>query len=157
MSVTIDRTSQEAVFKIKNLDKLTSAGVEHASYTSGQGLVKATSSAILKKPKGGKVYVSRNRAGSRRRHRASAEGETHANFSGRARRSLDFTVSPGKLEFGYGVRKHNAPDYTEFLEFGTKNMGPRPSLQNGIKDQERNIENNIYREVGKRLGDKVIS
>ena len=155
MSVTIDAASRKAVFKIKNLGKLTKAGLEHAAYTSGQGLVKATSKEILRKPKGGRVYVSRNRAGARRVHKASAAGETHANFSGRARRSLDFTASANKLEFGYGVTKHDAPDYTEFLEFGTKNMQPRPSLQNGIESQERNIENNIAREVGKRLGDKV--
>jgi len=49
------------------------------------------------------------------------------------------------------VVKNDAPDYGEFVEFGTKNMEPRPSLQNGIKTERRNFQNNFEREIGKRL------
>lgn len=151
MSIKLDTGSRKAVAKIRNLKKLTKRGIEFAAYTSGRGLVKATSDEILAKPKGGRTYVSRTRSGSKRRHVASAPGETHANFSGMLRKSLDFKVSHIQLEFGYGVRRGDAPDYA-FIEFGTVNMGPRPSIQNGIKSQERNIEKNFEREIGKRIG-----
>ncbi len=156
MGVTIDRNSRKAVAKIRGLNKLTKAGVEHGAWTSAQGLRKATSKEILRKPKGGRVYTSRTRSGARRRHKASAPGETHANFSGRLRRSLDFKVNSREIEFGYGVTKGNAPEYAAWVEFGTKNMKPRPSLQNGIRGERRNFQNNFEREIGKRLGDKVI-
>lgn len=155
MGIRIDSNSRKTVLLIKGLKKLTVAGIEHAAYVSGRGLVKATSEEILRKPKGGRVYVSRTRAGSRRRHTASAPGETHANFSGKLRRSLDFKSNSFQIEFGYGVTKNNAPDYAEFVESGTSKMGPRPSIENGIKSQRRNIQNNMEREIGKRLGDKL--
>lgn len=150
MSIKIDARSRKAVLKIKNLEKLTRSGVEFAAYTSGKGLVKATSAEILKKPKGGVVYV-RKVGGRRRKHTASAPGETHANMSGKLRRSLDFKVNPSQLEFGYGVQKNDAPDYAGFVEVGTKRMTARPSLQNGIKSERRNFQNNFEREIGKRL------
>lgn len=149
--IKIDASSKKAVLRLKNLDKLTRSGVEFAAYTSGKQLVRATSQEILKKPKGGKTYIRRTRSGARRRHVASAPGETHANMTGTLRRSLSFKVNPTKLDFGYGVDKGNAPDYAEFVEFGTSKMKARPSLQNGIKSQRRNFQTNFDREIGKRL------
>lgn len=157
MSIKLDREGKRAVAKIRGLKKLTKEGIEHAGYTSGRGLVKATSDAILVKPKGGKVYVSRTRSGARRRHVSSAPGETHANFSGALRRSLSFKVRTKELEFGYGVQNNNAPDYADFVEDGTPGgqMLPRPSLENGIKSQRRNMQNNFEREIGKRTGARL--
>jgi hypothetical protein len=126
MGIKIDTNSRKAVFKIRHLADLTKAGIEHAAWTSARGLRTATGKEILRKPKGGRVYTSRTRSGARRKHTASAPGETHANFSGTLRRSLDF------------------------------NMKPRPSLQNGIRSERRNFQSNFEREIGKRLGDKVI-
>lgn len=151
MSLTIDRQSRKAVLKIQRLKELTRSGVEHAAFTSGRGLVKATSAEIIRKPKGGRTYIRKDRAGRRRRHIASAPGETHANMSGKLRRSLGFKVSPNQLEFGYGVQTGDAPEYAEWVEFGTSRMKARPSLQNGIKSQRRNFQNNFEREIGKRL------
>ena len=156
MGIEIDAASKSAVLKIKNLDKLTKAGVQFASYTSANGLVKATSAEILRKPKGGKTYIRRDKAGRRRRHVASAAGETHANMTGRLRRSLSFKVNPTQIEFGYGVTKNDAPKYAAFVENGTSKMGARPSLLNGIKSQRRNFQNNYEREIGKRLGTKLV-
>ena len=155
MNVKIDTKSRKAVFKIHHLQELTKAGVEHAAFITARGLRTATGKEILRRPKGGRVYVSRTRSGARRRHVASAPGETHANFSGALRRSLGFKVSSKHIEFGYGVDKGNAPEYAEFVEFGTKNMAARPSLQNGIKSQRRNFQANFDREIGKRLGIKL--
>jgi HK97 gp10 family phage protein len=148
MSLKIDPDSRRAVMKIKGLKRLTKEGVELAAWKSARGLRKATSDEILKKPKGGRVYVTRNAAGRRRRHRASAPGETHANFSGKLRRSSDFKVNSREIEFGY---MDNPPDYAEHVEFGTKRMKPRPSLRNGIKGQRRNFQNNFEREINKKL------
>ncbi len=39
------------------------------------------------------------------------------------------------MVFGYGVSvtgKNKAPRYDEYVEFGTRKMGPRPSLENAI-------------------------
>jgi hypothetical protein len=145
------------VTRLNNLDKLTKAGVEHGAWTSARGLRSATSAEILRRPKGGRTYIRRTRSGGRRRHVASAPGETHANMTGTLRRSLDFKVSTTEIEFGYGVTKNNAPEYAEAVEFGRRDgsMAARPSLQNGIKGERRNFQNNFEREVGKRLGDKV--
>ena len=151
MSITIDTNSRRAVLRLKNLAKLTKSGVEHAAYVSGKGLVRATSAEILKKPKGGRTYIVRTPGGRKRKHRASAPGETHANLTGKLRRSLGFKVNPSQLEFGYGVNKNDAPEYGKFLEFGTSRMKPRPSLQNGIRSERRNFQNNFDREIGRRL------
>lgn len=147
---------RQAIFRIKNLNRLTKAGIEHGSYVSGRGLVSSTSKAILARNKTGRIYRLRTAKGRRRTHRASAPGETHANLSGRLRRSLSFKVSPSTLEFGYGVTKQAAPEYAEWVEFGTGRMKPRPSLQNGIKAETRNMVRNYRNEVGKRIGLQVM-
>jgi hypothetical protein len=146
-SITIDLRDQNTIVKINNLGKLMKAGVEFASWTSARGLQSATSREILRKPKGGRTYIRRDRLGRRRRHVASAPGETHANMTGRLRRSLSFRVNGLELEFGYGVTKGDAPEYAAAIEFGSKRIKSRPSLRNGIKSQRRNIANNIEREI----------
>ena len=155
MSITIDSNSRKVILRAKNLKKITREGIEHAAYISGRGLVKTTSAEILKKPKGGKVYVRRTASGRKRRHVASAPGETHANMTGTLRRSLSFRVGRNTLEFGYGVQKNDMPEYGEFVEFGTSKMKARPSLQNGMKKEQRNMVKNLSREIGKRTGARV--
>ena len=135
--------------------KLTKRGVEFAAYTSGIGLVKATSANILDKPKGGRTYIRRTASGRTRRHVASAAGESHANMTGKLRRSLGFRVNTRQMEFGYGVTKGDAPDYAGFVNDGTSKMDARPSLEIGIKGERRNMMNNFEREIGKRLGVRI--
>lgn len=151
MTIKLDRNSTKAVARIKGMRKLTRSGVEFAAYTSGRGLVRTTSKEILKKPKGGRTYIRRDKAGRRRRHVASAPGETHANLTGKLRRSLGFRVDPRQLEFGYGVENGDAPEYAGPIEFGRRGAAARPSLRNGIKAERRNFQNNFEREIGKRL------
>lgn len=152
--IKLDPQSRTAIVQIQNLSQLTKEGIEYASYTSAKGLQRSVNAAILQKPKGGRTYIRRDKIG-RRRHVASAPGETHANMTGRLRRSLGFKVDPQQIEFGYGVNKNDAPEYAEFVELGTRKMKPRPSLLNGIKAERRNFQNNYEREIGKRLGDAV--
>lgn len=146
-SVKIDRLSRETVLKINTMGQLTKRQVEFAAWTSARGLKSATSQEILRKPKGGRTYIRRDRLGRRRRHIASAPGETHANMTGRLRRSLSFRVNSSEIEFGYGVTDGSAPDYAEHVEFGTKRMEARPSLRNGINGERRNMMNNLEREI----------
>lgn len=155
-SVRLDPSSQKAVWRIRNLRKLTKAGIEYAAWQSAKQLQKATSDEIIRKPKRGRTYIIRGPSGRRRRHVASAPGETHANLTGKLRRSLGFTVSSTEIEFGYGVFREPAPEYARFVEFGTRRMLARPSLLNGIRDQRRNFQTNFDRQIGKRLGDRVL-
>jgi len=151
MSIEMDRASRKVVDRINHLNKLTRSGVEFAAYMTAKGLVKTTSAEILRKPKGGRVYIRRDRIGRQRRHIASAPGETHANMTGKLRRSLSFKVGSNQLEFGYGVFKNDAPYYAQSVEFGKHRTAARPSLRNGIKAERRNFQNNFEREIGKRL------
>lgn len=116
-------------------------------------LKKRANHEILHGKKTGRVYwyygtwASRRIRGSRRRrHQASAAGETHANLTGRLRRSLSWRVNGWeRAEFGYGVstdKGDRAPRYAPWVEFGTKHAGfgqkmaPRPTLKNAILKEE---------------------
>lgn len=135
-----DLRNDKVYAKIENLGNLTRQSIRQGFFMLGKDLKAVANKNILHKPKGGKVYVSRNRAGSRRRHRASKAFESHANFSGELRRSLGWKVSGSQsMEFGYGVVKP-APDYAQWVEEGTRNMAPRPSLVIAIKATNRNAE-----------------
>ena len=103
-----------------------------------QALQRRANREILHGKKSGRVYRVRVN-GRVRNHRASAPGETHANLSGRLRRSLSWKVHGWqRAEFGYGVASNAsnvAPVYAPFVEFGTSRMAARPSLQNTVVDQ----------------------
>lgn len=145
--VKINRLDRDTVVMINTMGRLTKRQVELAAWKSARGLRSATSQEILRKPKGGRTYIRRDRLGRRRRHVASSPGETHSNMTGRLRRSLSFRVNSSEIEFGYGVTDGSAPEYAGWVEFGTKRMKPRPSLQNGINGERRNMMNNIEREI----------
>ena len=67
------------------------------------------------------------------------------------RRSLSWRVVGDILEFGYGAKNDNAPKYAKFLEFGTRNMEPRPTLDNAITATQRNAETAFTRFIVKEL------
>lgn len=138
-------TSKRVIEKLIGLDNLTKQGIRQGMFDSGHGLIKNASDEILRKPKSGRVYYFTNKkTGRRRRHVASAPGETHANLTGAARRSLSFKIQGvTSFEFGYGVSggTHKAPVYVERLE------DTRPSLNNAIISERVNmiqrLESNI--------------
>ena len=135
-----DLKNKKVYLKIDRLGEITRQSIRKSFYLLGKDLVRTTSKAILKKPKGGRVYIRVFKSGVRRRHRASAPGETHANMSGALRRSLGYKIGGSiSLEFGYGVDKP-APKYGKWVEFGTRKMAARPSLQNAIQATSRNAE-----------------
>lgn len=136
-----DRANRKVLLEIDGIEDRVRRSVRQGFFALGKDLRKTASDAILEKPKGGKTYIRRTATGRKRRHVASAPGETHANMSGKLRRSLGFKVRGAhELEFGYGVDK-DAPEYGIYLEEGTRNMGQRPSLGNAVEDTTRNAEN----------------
>ena len=135
---TGDRANQRVYVQIDSLEELTRRAIRHGWFTLGKDLRQTASKEILRRPKSGRVYRVRGPSGRRRRHVASAPGETHANLTGAARRSLGWVVTGSRsMEWGYGVDK-SAPEYVKHLEFGTKRMAARPSLQNAMDAVHRN-------------------
>lgn len=92
---------------------------------------------ILRKPKSGRTYIIRTPGGRRKRHVASAPGESHANLSGATRRSLSWKVFGwDRAQFGYGVSTNAsnvAPVWAPYLEGGTRNAAARPSIGNAVR------------------------
>ena len=144
-----DFQNRKVYIKIAGLRDMTRRSIRHGFFALGKDLKLTTNKDILRKPKSGRTYIRVDRAGRRRRHVASAPGETHANLTGKTRRSLSWQVYGFKsMEFGYGVSGPPAPDYAEALEFGGKNE-PRPSLQNNINAVNRNSEIYFTERFGK--------
>ncbi len=124
----------------EQLGKLTRDSIRNAWFAIGKDLKAEAKSEILRKPKGGRVYIIRS-GGRRRRHVASAPGETHANMTGKLRKSIGWKVgSPDTMVFGYGVTGSDDPYYASYVEFGTRRMSARPSLGNAINKMQRNTE-----------------
>lgn len=135
--------SKRVIDKLIGLDNLIKQGIRQGMFDSGHGLIKNASTEILRKPKSGHTYFILTKSGRRRKHVASAPGETHANLTGATRKSLSFKLhGTTHLEFGYGVSGgKEAPDYAEELE------STRPSLQNAIRDEQQNMIQHFERQI----------
>jgi len=130
----------------ENLAARTAFGIEKAFYFVGKTLVSEFNRQVLAKDKTGRIYIRRTRSGAKRRHRASAPGETPANRTGNYRRGIGFRVQGSKqLVFG------NEVEYAGFLEIGTSRMGARPGLSNAIVASERSIIRNLADEIEDQL------
>lgn len=125
----------------------TQRAIELAFYHIGKAHMAELSRQMLAKDKKGRVYIRRDTAGRRRRHRASAPGQTAANWTGNMRRGRSFEVKAGlEMEFGVkGVR------YAAYLERGTARVQPRPSVGNTVKAEEKNTEATFYEYTERRL------
>lgn len=150
---TANRQNDRVFAKIEGIEKLTRRGLRQGSFKAGHAIIDEASREILKGPKTGKTYIRRDRAGRKRRHMASAPGETHANFSGVARRSLSFQIrGASEIEVGYGVSSgKEAPEHAKFIEFGTSKMKPRPSVGNAINSEQGNITQHFEHEILKAI------
>lgn len=145
------RHNREVFARIKDLKRATHRSIRHGFFDLGKDLRKTASDNILARPKSGRTYLIKTRGGRVRRHVASAPGETHANLSGKLRRSLGWKVAGSRtLEFGYGVDKDTV-DYAPFVEEGTRRMGARPSLKIAVDQTARNAESYF----NKRFKDEI--
>lgn len=129
-----------------NLKANTRFGVEHALWLSGKDLSAEFNEQVKARNKTGRLYFLRGPSGRKRRHVASAPGETPANRTGNYRKSRDFNVDGAhQLRFG------NTAEYAGFLETGTSRMKARPGLGNAVKASERDILRNLSGEVEGRV------
>ena len=129
MSIKIDQRSKKVIARLKGLDKSVPRNLRNGMYNVGAILKRTASNNILKRGRQGNVYRYKGR-----RHVASSPGESWANRSGEARRGLVYKVR-GAEELLFG----NTTDYAKHLEFGTKNMKPRPAHLISIKENNKNI------------------
>lgn len=136
ITITTDRRSEQTLDFIQRVDGATRRSIRQAWFAFGKALLAEANTEILRKPKSGRTYIVRGPSGRKRRHVASAPGETHANLSGDLRRSLSWKVfGTDQMDFGYGVipGRDDSPEYASFVEFGTSRMAERPSLNNAIQ------------------------
>ncbi len=150
MSIQLDIVISTGDTTIKvSAEKLaanTRFGVEKALWRSGKDVRKEFSRQVLAKDKTGRLYIRRTSGGAKRRHIASAPGETPANRTGTYRKGFDFSVDRSdQLTIG------NTVDYALWLEVGTKRMRARPGLANAIKASERDIIRNLTGEIERAL------
>lgn len=139
--VKIDSSSRKALLTLELAQKSTVRGIRQAFYFLGKDLKADANKNILAKPRSGRVYKHKGR-----RHTASTEGESFANRSGAARRTLGFDVKGGdQLEFGF--REKAATIYTKFLEESLN----RPTLGIAVKDNQRNAQVHFEREIKKAI------
>ena len=146
MSIKLDikilKEGKEAIKSSKTIAARTRFGVEKALWRSGKDIQTEFRKQVLEKNKTGRIYIRRIKGGARRRHRASAPGETPANRTGNYRRRFDFSVD-GAHQLSIG----NTAEYSGFLELGTRRMKQRPGLRNSIRSSERNIIRNLSTEI----------
>lgn len=140
-----DFVNRETIFHIENLNKFTNRGLRQGFYHVGKVFKAAANTAILAKDKTGIVYKVR-RGKIVRRHRASSRGQSFANLSGDARKTLGFDVR-GSSELEFGFRKQANTEYTKILETTLD----RPTLGNAVKKESGNSISIMESELKKLL------
>lgn len=146
IDIKADPGNHKAQFLIDNTVPLTKRGIRQGFYQVGKQLRASANKEILAKNKTGRVYLIR-RGKVRRKHRASAPGQTFANLSGAARRQLGFDVH-GTSELEFGFRRNSLTDpYTKVLETSLN----RPALGNAVKKESGNSINLMESELKKAL------
>ena len=137
--------NKRSVKSAENIAANTRFGVQRALFFTGKDLQAEFNRQVLARNKSGNLYIIRGRK-RKRRHRASAKGETPANITGKYRKGIGFKVR-GANELVFG----NSTEYAGFLELGTSRMKPRPGLANTIKAGERDIIRNLSNGIEKAL------
>jgi hypothetical protein len=141
-----DPKNRRAEISIDNIERFTDRSIRQGFYKVGKLLKASANTDILAKDKKGTVYKVR-RGKVTRRHQASAKGQTFANLSGAARRTLGFDVKGGsELEFGF--RENQETFYTKILETSLN----RPALGNAVRKEQGNAVSIMEQELEKELG-----
>jgi hypothetical protein len=128
----------------ENIAARTRFGVEKALWYSAKDIHAEFNRQVLAKNKTGRLYVRRIKGGARRRHIASAPGETPANRTGAYRKGFGFSVDGAhQLTIGVAGASDRPKEVPLWLEVGTRRMKARPGLANSIKASERDIIRNL--------------
>jgi hypothetical protein len=140
-----DPANKKAEFHINNTIALTKKGIRQGFYNVGKLLKSTANKDILAKDKTGRTYrIKRGKV--IMNHRASAPGQTFANLSGAARKTLGFdVVGSDHLEFGF--RQNQATWYTKVLETSLN----RPALGNAVSKESGNAVTIMESELRKAL------
>ena len=143
IKVTIKPESKRVLIEIPQQLKKHRYALEKALWDIGIEVTRETAKIIRTGRRTGRVYKYK-----RRNLRASAPGEPPRNRSGRLARSGDFKVRNwAEMTVGQTV------DYAEWLADGTRNMEPRPSMIQAIKNKARDTERIILESVQRELND----
>ena len=142
LEITDATGNKKSIDSLKNITANTNFGVQKALYKSGKDIHATFNQEVLAKNKTGRIYIKRDRLGRKRKHQASASGESPANQTGNYRKSAGFHVN-GSNELIFGA----AAEYAGFLELGTSRMEKRPGLGNAISANERNIIRDLTGEI----------
>lgn len=106
------------------IERANRQAIRRSFFDMGTTLKKQAQSNIIDGAKTGRVYLIR-RGGRRRRHQASAPGESPANMTGALRRGIGYKIQGSdRLEWGYSDKT----PYGLWLEEGTPKMEPRPNI-----------------------------
>ena len=142
--------NKRAFIAIDELEKRTQRGIRQGFFALGDDLNNELSKQMLAKNKRGRVYITRIKGGSRRRHKASAPGQTPANRSGAMRRARGYQIR-GSDQLEWGIRSGRDAEHAEFLESGTSRMSARPGLRNTVRATQRNAHNDFSTNIDQEL------
>ncbi len=130
--------NREIFLSLENIEENTRRGIRQGFFRLGRLLEKNLRKETIKKNKTGRLYRNgRTATGRKRRHRASAPGQTPAKRSGNYTKNIGYQIK-GSETLEFGIR--DGADYAKFLEDGTKNMEARPGIGNTVKDTEKDAQ-----------------
>lgn len=149
IEINVGTTTEGVTFRLKSLQQLTRRGIRQGFFAMGDDFMRTLNRQVLRTPKTGRIYIRRTASGRRRRHRASAPGESHANRTGALRKSADYKlVGTTELRLGYF---DNPPNYDVFVEHGTRRMKARPTIQNTVRLILTRARTNMEREITRAI------
>lgn len=132
------KNNREIMLSLENIEDNTRRGIRQGFFRLGRLLQKNLTKEVGRKNKTGRLYSNgRTKKGRKRRHRASAAGETPAKLSGNYQKNIGYQIH-GSESMEFGVR--DGAEYAKFLEDGTKNMEPRPGVGNTVKDTQKDAQ-----------------
>lgn len=144
-----DKQNKKVFFQLDQLEERTKRGIRRAFFRLGADLIDTLSKDVLAKNKTGRTYIRRTRSGARRRHVASAPGQSPANRTGMYRRNRGYKIK-GSENMEFGIREFGE-DYPRFLEEGTSKMDARPGLGNAVSKTTRNADKHFSVEIEREL------
>ena len=148
-----DKNNPKVELHIENLANMTVRGIRQGFFALGSALLTDMNAEVLKKDKTGRIYIVRTSGGKRgvgkkRRHQASAPGQTPANLTGNYRRAIGYQIY-GSDSMEFGIR--DDADYGTFLDSGSSRMLPRPGVRNTVTKMQGQANEYFMGNIEKEL------